>query len=173
MVLHLVVVAASQALVMVVVVMVVMVVVVVVVMVVVLRVVGLVVHVGSGVVHMLAEPTVLVVVLTAHLLTMTPFLQTCIVVVVWGQVPRICRHVLWAQPSFLVGQDLEGAGAGRRPTGRRALEGSQPVVLVEISWWRVVVANHILRLWVVVVVVKYVWEAWVVVLEPSRERRLK
>ena len=163
-VLLLVVVAASQALVMMVVVMVVMVVmvvVVVVVMVVVLRVVGLVVHVGSGVVHMLAEPTVFVLVLSAHM------------VVVWGEVPRICRHVLWAQPSFLVGQDLEGAGAGRRPTGRRALEGSQPVVLVEISWWRVVVANHILRLWVVVVVDNELWEARVVVLGRNPEWPLK
>ena len=191
MVLRLVLVSASQALVMVVVVMVVMVVVVVVVMVVVLRIVGLVIHVGSGVVlQMLAEPTLLVVmvvvvvvmivvVLAAHLLMMTPLLQTCLVVVlwmlvaslmqgsqpsvvrdlqecmmvvVWGQVPRICRHEIWAQPSFLVAQDLEGAGAGAPPTGRRVWEGSQPVVLVEISWWRVVKSNHILRLWVVVVV---------------------
>jgi hypothetical protein len=142
-------------------------------MVVVLWVVGLVVHVGSGVVHVLPEPTVLVVVLTAHLLTMTPFLQPCMVVVLWGQVPRICRHVLWAQPSVLVGQDLEGAGAGRRPTGRRALEGSQPVVLVEISWWRVVISNHILRLWVVVVDEHELWEARVVVLGRAPEWPLK
>jgi hypothetical protein len=146
---------------------------VVVVMVVVLWVVGLVVHVGSGVVHVLPEPTVLVVVLTAHLLAMTPFLQPCMVVVLWGQVPCICRHVLWAQPSVLVGQDLEGAGAGRRPTGRRALEGSQPVVMVEISWWRVVISNHILRLWVVVVVEHELWEARVVVLGRAPEWPLK
>ena len=122
-------------------------------MVVVLWVVGLVVHVGSGVVH---------------LLMMTPFLQTGLVVVLWVLVASLMDG---SQPSVV--QDLEGAGAGRRPTGRRGLEGSQPVVLVEISWWRVVNANHILRLWVVVVVVKYVWEAWMVVLGPNRECRLK
>ena len=52
-------------------------------MVVVLWVVGLVVHMGSGVVHVLPYTTVLVVVLPAHLLMMTPFLQTGLVVVLW------------------------------------------------------------------------------------------
>ena len=151
MVLRLVVVAASQALVMVVVVMVVMVVVVVVVMVVVLRIVGLVVHVGSGVVHMLAEPTVLVVVLAAHLLMMTPLLQTCLVVVVlWmlvaslihGSQTSVVRNLermmvvvwllIWGQvSSSLVDQHLEGAGAAPPPMGRPAWWGSQPVVMVE------------------------------------------
>jgi hypothetical protein len=134
---------------------------VVVVMVVVLWVVGLVVHVGSGVVHMLPYTTVLVVVLPAHLLMMAPFLQTGLVVVLWVLVASLMEG---SQPSVVVVDDLERAGAGRRPTGLRALEGSQPVVLVEISWWSVVKSNHILRLWVVVVVVKNVWEAWVVVL---------
>ena len=133
----------------------------VVVMVVVLRVVGLVVHVGSGVVHMLAEPTVFVLVLSAHM------------VVVWGQVASLwagpsfhvlCRHVLWAQPSFHVGQEVD------QPTGRRALEGSQPVVVVVgIAWKRLVEANHILRLWVVVVVEHELRQARVVLLGRAPE----
>jgi hypothetical protein len=143
---------------------------VVVVMVVVLWVVGLVVHMGSGVVHVLPDATLLVVVLAAHLLMMTPFLQTCLVVVLWVLVASLMQG---SQPSVVVVDDLERAGAGRRPTGRRALEGSQPVVLVEISWWRVVISNHILRLWVVVVVEHELWEARVVVLGRAPEWPLK
>ena len=108
-------------------------------MVVVLWVVGLVVHVGSGVVlQMLAEPTLLVVmvvvvvvmivvVLAAHLLMVTPFLQTGLVVVLWVLVASLMEG---SQPSVVGVDDWERAGAGRRPTGLRALEGSQPVVLV-------------------------------------------
>ena len=120
-------------------------------MVVVLWVVGLVVHMGSGVVHVLPDATLLVVVLAAHLLMMTPLLQTCLVVVVlWmlvaslihGSQTSVVRNLermmvvvwllIWGQvSSSLVDQQLEGAGAAPPPTGRPAWWGSQPVVMVE------------------------------------------
>ena len=100
---------------------------------------------------MLPDASLLVVVLAAHLLMMTPLLQTCLVVVLWmlvaslihGSQPSVVRDLhecmmvviwwfVWGQvPSSLVDQELEGAGAAPPPTGRPVWWGSQPVVMVE------------------------------------------